>query len=119
MVDLGIPVHSLTNTTSRCTWNVSCNSNSTISGAYGQGVKLTFKNINVLGTTLTVKDNLPFGETKGIILFPQQSVTFTFSRFGEEPMGWSFDVSTVSDAFIVTYSIESTWITGMPDNPCY
>lgn len=97
----------------------SLNSNGTISGAFGQGVKLTFKNINVLGTTLRVKDNSPFGESYGIILLPQQSVTFTFSRFGEEPMGWSFDVSTVSDAFIVTYEIESTWTQGMPVNPCY
>lgn len=93
--------------------------NGTISGTYGQGVKLTFKNLNVLGTTLSVKDNSPFGETKELILAPQQSVTFTFSRFGEEPMGWSFDVSSQSDAFVVGYSIESTWVSGMPPNPCY
>ncbi len=95
------------------------NSNATISGSYGQGVKLTFKNINVLGTTLTVSDKSPFGETKGIILLPQQSVTFTFSRFGEEPMFWEFDVSTNSDAFIVTYDVQSTWVEGMPPNPCF
>lgn len=95
------------------------NSNDTISGTYGQVVKLTFKNLNVLGTTIQVSDKTPFGETQGRILLPLESVTFTFSRFGEEPMGWSFDISTNSDAFIVGYSIESTWVEGMPNNPCY
>lgn len=95
------------------------NSNSTISGAFGQGVKLTFKNLNVLGTSIQVADKSPFGETKGVILLPQQSVTFHFSRFGQEPMSWNFDVSTNADAFIVGYSIESTWVQGMPNNPCY
>jgi len=97
----------------------SLSGNGTISGNFGQAVKLTFKNVNVLGTTLYVKDNSPFGETKSLILLPQQSVTFTFARFGEEPMGWSFDVSTVSDAFVTTYGIESTWAEGMPVNPCF
>lgn len=92
--------------------------NGSITGVFGQGVKLTFKNINVLGTTLRVRDTSPFGESKGVILLPQQSVTFTFSMWGKEPIGWNFEVSTVSDAFIVTYSIESTWVQGMPPNPC-
>jgi len=95
------------------------NSNTTLSGSYGQGVKITFKNVNILGTTLTVSDTTSFGETKQTILLPLQSVTYTFTRFGEEPMYWEFDVSTVSDAFIVTYEIESTWVEGMPPNPCY
>lgn len=90
-----------------------------ISGQFGQGVKITFKNLNVLGTTITVEDKTPFGETQGIILLPQTSHTFTYGRFGEEPMYWEFDVSTVSDAFLVSYSIESTWVPGMPPNPCF
>ncbi len=97
----------------------SLNSNSTLNGTYGQAVKLTFKNLNVLGTTLYVTDKSPFGAVKSLILLPQQSVTFTFTRFGEEPMGWSFDVKTDSDAFIVSYGIDSTWVPGMPANPCY
>lgn len=91
----------------------------TISGSYGQAVKLTFKNQNILGTTISVKDTGPFGETKESIILPQQSVTFTFSSFGEEPMGWNFEVSTKSDAFVVSYGVESTWTEGMPPNPCY
>lgn len=93
--------------------------NGAIAGSWGQAVRLTFTNQNVLGTTINVKDTTPFGDTKGVILLPQQSVTFTFTRFGQEPMGWAFEVSTVSDAFVVTYSVESTWVQGMPANPCY
>jgi hypothetical protein len=91
----------------------------TISGSFGQAVKLTFTNQNIVGTTISVKDTSPFGQTKESIILPQQSVTFTFSSFGEEPMGWDFDVSTNSDAFIVSYGVESTWTDGMPANPCY
>lgn len=91
----------------------------TISGSFGQAVKLTFTNQNILGTTISVKDTLPFGQTKESIILPQQSVTFTFLSFGEEPMGWSFDVSTNSDAFVVSYGVESTWTDGMPPNSCY
>lgn len=91
----------------------------TVSGSFGQAVKLTFTNQNILGTTISVKDTSPFGQTKESIILPQQSVTFTFSSFGEEPMGWNFDVSTNSDAFVVSYGVESTWTDGMPPNPCY
>lgn len=93
--------------------------NATISGSFGQAVKLTFTNQNILGTTISVKDTAPFGQTKESIILPQQSVTFTFTTFGEEPMGWNFDVSTKSDAFVVSYGVESTWTDGMPPNPCY
>lgn len=93
--------------------------NSSVSGSFGQSVRLTFRNTNVLGTTITVRDTSAFGESHGAIILPLQSVTFTFSRFGTEPMNWNFDVSTVSDAFLVTYSIESTWVNGMPVNPCF
>lgn len=90
-----------------------------ISGLYGQAVKITFKNVNVVGTTISVKDNSPFGETKQLILAPQQEATFLFTRGGSEPMNWSFNVSTLSDAFLVDYKVESTWVDGMPNNPCY
>ncbi|AMQ88457.1 MULTISPECIES: hypothetical protein [Marinobacter] len=91
----------------------------TISGSFGQAVKLTFTNQNLLGTTISVKDTDPLGQTKESIILPQQSVTFTFVNGGDEPMGWNFEVSTNSDAFIVSYGIESTWTDGMPPNPCF
>jgi len=92
---------------------------STISGSFGQAVKLTFTNQDILGTIISVKDASPFGQTRESIILPQQSVTFTFVAFGEEPMGWDFEVSTNSDAFVVSYDVESTWTEGMPQNPCY
>jgi hypothetical protein len=92
--------------------------NGTISGTYGQAVRLTFKNLNVLGTTLKVTDK-HFDENRSLIPLPQQSVTFEFTQWGEEPMNWEFDVATDSDAFIVNYSIESTWVKGMPTNPYF
>lgn len=91
----------------------------TISGSFGQVVKLTFTNVNLLGTTISVTDTDPLGETKQSIILPLQSVTFTFQQFGPEPNGWEFDVSTNSDAFVVSYAIESTWTEGVPPNPCY
>ncbi len=90
----------------------------TISGSYGQAVKLTFTNNNVLGTTLFVEETSS-GRTEGVVLLPLQSFTFTLTRFGEEPMGWNFEVSTISDAFIVSYGVESTSTEGMPQNPCF
>jgi len=90
-----------------------------ITGAFGQAVRFNFRNLNVLGTTISVRDNTPFGETKQSIILPTGSVTFTFARFGEEPMGWDFTIRTMSDAFIVSYEMESTWVPGMPPNPCF
>jgi len=46
-------------------------------------------------------------------------LTFDFYCFGEEPMDCDFDIRTKSDAFIVNYEVESTWVQGMPTNPCY
>lgn len=93
------------------------NANGSISGLFGQGVKITFSNVNVLGTTIQVTGSN--GRFHQSIILPMGSVTFTFSRFGDEPMGWNFDIRTESDAFIVNYEVESTWVEGMPTNPCY
>lgn len=95
------------------TWN----GNTTVNASLGQAVWITVKNVNVLGTTISISPN--FGQTQQLILLPLQQHTFSFSVFSEEPVGWTFDISTMSDAFIVTYIIESTWIPGMPPNPCY
>lgn len=93
------------------------NANGSISGLFGQAVKITFSNVNVLGTTVQVTgSNGAFHQS---IILPMGSVTFNFYCFGEEPMGWNFDVRTESDAFIVNYEVESTWVEGMPTNPCY
>lgn len=84
----------------------------------GQLVNVTLTNKNVLGTTVQVR-HASSGQSHGAIILPGSSVTFQFQRWGPEPMQWNFDVSTVSDAMLVSYDIESSWIDGMPYNPCF
>jgi len=80
----------------------------------GQIVIIKVNNVNVLGTTIMIESNS--GQSYQMILLPQQRHEFKFSKFGCEPTYWKFDISTQSDAFIVTYEIWSTWIPGMPPN---
>jgi hypothetical protein len=72
------------------------------------------KNVNVLGTTLTINSNL--GGNKSLLILPQQTADMRFDCFGSEPMGWTFDISTDSDAFIVAWSLYSSWLPGDPPN---
>lgn len=83
---------------------------------YSGGMTMHFKvkNINVLGTTITIDSN--YGSQSALIL-PQTTADLVFSNFGNEPMGWTFNVSTDSDAFIVTWQLFSTWLPGDPPNP--
>ena len=85
----------------------------------GQAVRFSFTNNNVLGGHIRVADDGAFGSTKESIVLPFQTVSFTFTVFGEEPMHRSFTLETISDALVLNYTIESTWIEGMPPNPCY
>lgn len=80
----------------------------------GQAMWFKIKNTNVLGTTIKIKSQT--GETKSSIILPVSSVEFVFVIFGAEPMGWRFDISTDSDAFMVTWELWSTWVPGMPPN---
>ena len=48
---------------------------------------------------------------------PLSSTEFIFQNFQDEPISWKFDISTDSDAFIVTWELYSTWIEGDPPNP--
>ncbi len=80
----------------------------------GQIMTFKVKNVNVLGTTLTIESNI--GGTQSQIILPQKTMEFEFSCFGAEPLSWSFDISTNSDAFIVTWELYSTWIIGDPPN---
>lgn len=92
----------------------------TVKGQLGQAVRITVKNLNVLGTSVSVQDKSPFGPTKQSIILPMSSVTFEFGVFGEEPMYREFEIKTVvSDAFVVDVAVESTWVEGMPTNPCF
>lgn len=94
------------------------NGGAKIQGQFGQVVKLTFTNKNVLGTILQVENKVQ-GLKQGAIVLPGQTATFAFQSGGVEPVYWSFDVSTLSDAMLVDYTVDSTWTNGMPLNPCF
>ena len=85
----------------------------------GQVVWLTVKNVNVLGTTISVRayaGGQQIGLQKDVVLIPGKSSTFRFSVFANEPVTWKFYIDTYADAFQVQYTIESTWKPGMPPN---
>jgi len=93
----------------------SWNSDTTYKKRGGQNMTFKVKNINVLGTTLTIESNT--GDSVSKIILPQTTAEFEFTYFTSEPYAWKFDISTNSDAFIVTWELYSTWIEGDPPNP--
>jgi len=80
----------------------------------GQNMTFKVKNINVLGTTLTIKSNT--GDSISKLIAPLSTIDFEFTYFTNEPYLWKFEISTNSDAFIVTWELFSTWIEGDPSN---
>lgn len=92
----------------------SWNSDTKMSLQGGQLMTFKVKNTNILGTTLTIESDK--GGTKSLIIPPLMTMDFEFSCFGAEPMSWTFEISTNSDAFIVTWNLFSTWVAGDPLN---
>ena len=92
----------------------SWNAATTVNYQGGQVMHYQIKNTNVLGTTLSINSNL--GGNKSIIIAPLQTADMRFDCFGSEPMGWTFDVSTDSDAFIVAWKLYASWLPGDPSN---
>ena len=89
--------------------------NSTLSVQGGQGMRFFLKNRNVLGATITITASTR--EAHSLILLPMGSAEMYFSSFGREPMGWRFEIETESDAFLVEWTLCSTWVPGDPPNP--
>lgn len=87
---------------------------SSLSVSGGQAMRFFLKNRNVLGTTIQITAD--GGETHSLVLLPMGSAVMTFSRFGCEPMGWNFEISTNSDVFFVEWTLCSTWVPGDPRN---
>ena len=92
----------------------SWNGSSTSNYQGGQAMHFAIKNANVLGTTITIDSNL--GGSQSLLILPAQSVDMKFTCFGSEPMGWTFNVSSDSDAFIVAWKLYSSWVPGDPPN---
>ncbi|TAL17603.1 hypothetical protein EPN96_04600 [bacterium] len=85
-----------------------------ISARLGQVVWITVKNVNAIGTTIEITSNN--GGRDAAILLPYLEAEFRFDNGGAEPLFWHFEVRTESDAFLVNYTIESTWVPGMEEN---
>ena len=96
------------------------NGNASESYSLGMVVWITVENINVLGTTVTIYPRVGTNNLtpQGAIVLPMMKHTFRFDYWGNEPMGWTFDFRTESDVLLANYRVESTWVEGMPPNPC-
>lgn len=84
-------------------------------GEGGQLMRFTVNNANILGTTITIA-SANTNQSESRIIPPAGSAEIEFSAFGAEPMYWPFDISTDSDAFIVTWELCSSWVPGDPPN---
>jgi hypothetical protein len=76
----------------------------------GQVMHFKLSNANVLGTTITIRSNK--AGKKSLILPPFMTMDVTFDYFSDRPINWEFNISTDSDAFIVTWELYSSWIPG-------
>lgn len=92
----------------------SWNGSATLSYQGGQAMHFAVKNVNILGTTITIDSNL--GGSKSLLILPAQSGDMKFTCFGSEPMVWTFNVSSDSDAFIVGWKLYSSWTAGDAPN---
>src|SRR4051794_25523795 len=75
------------------TWN----GGTTLRVPGGQGMHFRVKNANVLGTLITIQSQ--DGATERRIVPPLGTVDISFSSFGNEPMGWTIEISTESAVF--------------------
>lgn len=91
------------------------NANTTLSLRGGQGMHFRVTNTNVVGTQLTITSNGGGGADTGILVPPLTTRDYPdFSTASVEPISWTFDVSTVSDVFAVTWCLYSTWVPAVP-----
>ena len=81
----------------------------------GQAVWITVENfgVNIQVIEIWEGDSHKLEKT----LWPDGVHTFSWSKFGDEPMDWTFKVFSKSLNFNMGYKIESTWVPGMNPNP--
>jgi hypothetical protein len=94
----------------------SWNGNDSLNTQGGQVMQFSVKNVDAIGTDITITDTQT-GDARASGILPQQTVSLEFTKFGNEPMGWSFSIKTDHDAFIVTWQLFSSWVPGDPPNP--
>jgi hypothetical protein len=84
------------------------NNDSTLNVRGGQSMWFKIKNINALGTTIRITDHT--GMTEQAVIAPGSTVDIVFGIFGSEPIGWNFNIESISDAFSVSWELWSTWV---------
>ena len=57
------------------------------------------------------------GETRESILSPGVTIDVDFSRAGQEPFIWTFDIETDSEKSLIDWKLYSDWVPANPDNP--
>ena len=86
----------------------------TVSVLGGQSMTFVLKNTSILGASIKITDHL--GASHSQLLLPGQTAQMQFSNLRGEPVGWTFTVTTDSDAFVVAWQLWSTWVPGDPVN---
>ncbi len=62
---------------------------------------------------LKIRIKADTGETRESILPPGVTVDVDFSRAGEEPFIWKFDIETDSEKSLVDWKLYSDWVPGI------
>ena len=81
----------------------------------GQVMHFRLTNTNVVGAQITITSDRGGGAPGGMLILPGSTSDYPeFTTFGAEPMRWTFDVTTASDVFAVTWCLYSSWIPTVP-----
>lgn len=77
----------------------------------GQMMHFKVKNTNVIPTQITINCNLcNLDQNQSLYILPLATADIKFSIFGNEPIDWTFDISSDSKNFAVTWELYSTWV---------
>lgn len=82
----------------------------TLAVSAGQSVNFIINTQLIHGTMLTITET--GGQKKEAHILPGVTTEILFTSFGNEPMGWQFNISTQSSAFQVSWELYSTWVPG-------
>ena len=81
----------------------------------GKSIHFEMICLNVDGSKVRIQADT--GETKEYILSPGVAIDVDFSRAGQEPFIWTFDIETDSEKSLIDWKLYSDWVPANPDNP--
>lgn len=76
-------------------------------GWYGQITHVVVINRNFLGLAVTVTETT-FGDSQRSVILPYSEHTFKFSKFGESPILYLFDIYVHSNSVVAGYRIDAS-----------